>query len=129
MVLGEALGKNPASHMKLRTVAVALVAFLPVAACSGSKNDSGFGDGTSSSGSSGGSGSSSGSGGASSSSGGSSGSDSGFGMFGNDGSMPPPMGSCQYQDGTDHDGDGFSYNDGDCNDCDPNTNPRAFAVP
>jgi hypothetical protein len=129
MVLDGAMGKNPASHMKLRTLAVALVAFLPAAACSGTKNDSGFGDGTSSSGGGGGSGSGSGSGGASSSSGGSSGSDGGFGMFGNDGSMPPPMGSCQYQDGTDHDGDGFSHSDGDCNDCDPNTNPGAFDVP
>jgi hypothetical protein len=38
-------------------------------------------------------------------------------------------GGCQYNDGTDHDGDGFSGQDGDCNDCDPNTNPGAFDVP
>jgi hypothetical protein len=30
---------------------------------------------------------------------------------------------------TDHDGDGFSYTDGDCNDCDPNSNPGAYDVP
>jgi hypothetical protein len=39
------------------------------------------------------------------------------------------MGACQFMDSTDHDGDGFSFTDGDCNDCDPNTNPGAFDVP
>ena len=39
------------------------------------------------------------------------------------------MNGCQYMDSTDHDGDGFSSTDGDCNDCDPNTNPGAFDVP
>jgi hypothetical protein len=34
-----------------------------------------------------------------------------------------------YSDSTDHDGDGFSFADGDCNDCDPNSNPGAFDVP
>jgi hypothetical protein len=29
----------------------------------------------------------------------------------------------------DHDGDGWSLRDGDCNDCDPNTNPGAWDVP
>jgi len=33
---------------------------------------------------------------------------------------------CQYKDGQDHDGDGYTGLDGDCNDCDPNTNPGAF---
>jgi hypothetical protein len=37
--------------------------------------------------------------------------------------------ACPYNDGTDHDGDGFSGAAGDCNDCDPNTNPGAFDVP
>jgi hypothetical protein len=55
-----------------------------------------------------------------------------------DGGMPGSLGnqtdavapgSCMYQDSTDHDGDGFSFTDGDCNDCDPNTNPGAFDVP
>jgi hypothetical protein len=32
-------------------------------------------------------------------------------------------------DSTDHDGDGFSWSDGDCNDCDPDINPGAFDVP
>jgi hypothetical protein len=35
---------------------------------------------------------------------------------------------CTFMDGTDHDGDGYSYDDGDCNDCDPNANPGAFDV-
>lgn len=37
--------------------------------------------------------------------------------------------ACEFNDGTDHDGDGFSGNDGDCNDCDVNINPGAFDVP
>jgi hypothetical protein len=36
---------------------------------------------------------------------------------------------CLYADDLDHDGDGFSYTQGDCNDCDPNVNPGAFDVP
>jgi hypothetical protein len=35
---------------------------------------------------------------------------------------------CNFFDSTDHDGDGFSANDGDCNDCDPNMNPGAYDV-
>src|SRR5258708_4876851 len=35
---------------------------------------------------------------------------------------------CRWFDGTDHDGDGFSAQDGDCNDCDPNMNPGAYDV-
>jgi hypothetical protein len=38
------------------------------------------------------------------------------------------IGGCQYADAVDHDGDGYSYKDGDCNDCDPNANPGAFDV-
>ena len=38
-------------------------------------------------------------------------------------------GLCPYNDATDHDGDGFSGVDGDCNDCDPNANPGAFDIP
>lgn len=34
--------------------------------------------------------------------------------------------SCAFADSTDHDGDGYSFVDGDCNDCDPNVNPGAF---
>lgn len=30
-----------------------------------------------------------------------------------------------YKDSTDHDGDGYSYNQGDCKDCDPKVNPGA----
>ena len=100
---------------------------LAIAACSSSSPDLGFSSSGSSSG--GGSGSSSGGGSSSGSSG--SGSSSGtVGSFGDDGGSPPPMtGSCQYNDGTDHDGDGFTGTGGDCNDCDPNTNPGAFDVP
>jgi hypothetical protein len=36
---------------------------------------------------------------------------------------------CPYRDAKDHDGDGFSSEQGDCNDCDPNSNPGAFDVP
>lgn len=39
-----------------------------------------------------------------------------------------PIANCQYADGQDHDGDGYSFVDGDCNDCDPNANPGAFDV-
>jgi hypothetical protein len=39
-----------------------------------------------------------------------------------------PIINCQYTDDVDHDGDGYSYVDGDCNDCDPNANPGAFDV-
>lgn len=35
-------------------------------------------------------------------------------------------GGCTYTDSTDHDGDGWSFVDGDCNDCDPAVNPGAF---
>jgi hypothetical protein len=37
---------------------------------------------------------------------------------------PSPV--CEFTDAIDHDGDGYSYNDGDCNDCDPFTNPGAL---
>lgn len=35
---------------------------------------------------------------------------------------------CQFFDSVDHDKDGYSANDGDCNDCDPNMNPGAYDV-
>jgi len=107
---------------------VVSVAFLvaAIAACSSSKPDLGFDDPSGSSSSGGGSGGGSSSGGSSGGSGSSSGS---VGSFGDDSGPPPTMGSCQYNDATDHDGDGFSGQDGDCNDCDPNTNPGAFDVP
>lgn len=33
---------------------------------------------------------------------------------------------CPHVDDVDHDGDGWSHLDGDCNDCDPGTNPGAY---
>jgi hypothetical protein len=41
----------------------------------------------------------------------------------------PPDAACRYADGVDHDHDGFSFLEGDCNDCDPNTNPGALDTP
>jgi hypothetical protein len=117
--------------MKLRRLpSAAFVLLASVVACSGSSGEQGFGDGNGSSsgstgGSSGGNGSSSG--GTSSGAGSSSGN---VGSFGDGGTTTTnPGSSCQYNDATDHDGDGFSGQDGDCNDCDPNTNPGAFDVP
>jgi hypothetical protein len=51
--------------------------------------------------------------------------------FGDGGPSSPvlPPGACPYHDGTDHDGDGFAFTDGDCDDCDPGMNPGAFDVP
>ncbi|MGE3669804.1 MAG: choice-of-anchor L domain-containing protein [Polyangiaceae bacterium] len=34
-----------------------------------------------------------------------------------------------WQDDIDHDGDGYSYADGDCKDCDPKVNPGAYDLP
>jgi hypothetical protein len=34
-----------------------------------------------------------------------------------------------YQDSIDHDGDGYSFADGDCRDCDPSINPGAYDFP
>ncbi len=50
----------------------------------------------------------------------------GFGSGGAD--AGPKQGYCMFQDATDHDGDGYSFNDGDCNDCDANANPGALDV-
>ena len=44
-------------------------------------------------------------------------------------SFPAPDSGCPYADSTDHDGDHFSFAEGDCNDCDPNTNPGALDTP
>lgn len=116
--------------MKARRVACVLTALLPLVACSGGASNPGF-DSPGSGSSSGvkGTGSSSGGTSSSSSGGGLVGGDGGYGTFGSDGGSSPSQQSCTYQDSTDHDGDGFSFTDGDCNDCDPNTNPGAFDVP
>jgi hypothetical protein len=82
--------------------------------------------GSTSGGSSGAASSGNGSSGASSSSTG--GSTSGGSSSGSSTSSSGSSG-CANQDATDHDGDGFSSKDGDCNDCDPGINPGAFDVP
>jgi hypothetical protein len=112
------------SPARLACAAFVVLAF---AACSGTSPTGGFGaPGGSGSGGTGGSGGSSGAG----SSGGVAEGDGGsYGSFGDDGGSAPKGTSCQYNDATDHDGDGFSGQGGDCNDCDPNTNPGAFDVP
>jgi hypothetical protein len=111
-----------------RIVSVASLV-VAIAACSSSTPDTGFTNPGSSSSSGGSSGSSGSSGGGGSGSGSSSGGGS-SGSFGDDGGpVVPPSSGCQYNDATDHDGDGFSGQAGDCNDCDPNTNPGAFDVP
>ncbi|MBI5532660.1 MAG: choice-of-anchor L domain-containing protein [Deltaproteobacteria bacterium] len=45
------------------------------------------------------------------------------GVSGSDGSPNP---GCPFMDDQDHDGDGYSAKQGDCNDCEPNANPGAF---
>ncbi len=103
---------------------------LAFAACSSAAPEGGFGNPASSGGSSGFSSSGGSSSGTTSSSGGSGDGGPSYGNFGTDGGSPTPTGNgCQYHDATDHDGDGFSGQDGDCNDCDPNSNPGAFDVP
>jgi hypothetical protein len=101
-------------------VSAALVA----AACSGGAKQSGFTDGTDS----GASGNSSGGGGSGSS--GSSGGDGSVGSFG-DGQASSSGGTVQCNvtnPDDDMDKDGWTPNQGDCNDCDPNVNPGAVDV-
>lgn len=54
------------------------------------------------------------------------GTDPGAGFGGNDGGMQ--NGKCSFEDDTDHDGDGLSFKDGDCNDCAANIHPGLFDV-
>jgi hypothetical protein len=42
---------------------------------------------------------------------------------------PIAANGCRFHDSLDHDGDGFASTEGDCNDCDPNSNPGAFDFP
>jgi hypothetical protein len=97
--------------------------FVPPPPGSGPSDGDAGPSGGSSGSSSGSSGASSGSSGASSGSSGSSGASSG--SSGSSSGDP----SCPYPAAIDHDADGYSANDGDCNDCDPAINPGAFDVP
>jgi hypothetical protein len=112
----------------VRVVCSLSAVLLAAAACSSGNKESGFpgGDGggaTSSSGTTSSSGSASGSGSGGSSSGGTPGS---FGDGGSSGGGPT---NCHVTDPNgDMDKDGWSPNQGDCNDCDPNVNPGAIDV-
>jgi hypothetical protein len=98
-----------------------------LAACSGGPKSNGFGNGGSGGADgSGGGGTTGAPGGGSGGGGGSSGIMLGGGDGGEGGTM---TGACTYMDSTDHDGDGWSFTDGDCNDCDPTINPGAYDIP
>jgi hypothetical protein len=99
-------------------LALAIAAVVPVAACS---SPSGRGGGFETRGPGGG--------GTDDGGGVSLGDDGGSLTPGGDGGSGGPSAGCQYHDAVDHDGDGFSSQAGDCNDCDPNSNPGAFDVP
>jgi hypothetical protein len=103
--------------MKLRAPLALPLAFVAVLACSGSKPGSGFNQGSPDSGSNAGDAGDD-----------VSGDDSGIPMGFGDSSVDSPT-ACAFNDSTDHDGDGFSGTDGDCNDCDPNANPGAYDYP
>jgi hypothetical protein len=103
-----------------RAIGHALVGLIVMAACGGPSSRSGFDPNGSSD---------DGGGGAAPDAGAApSRGDAGGGNFGTaDAGANPSM--CPHMDSTDHDGDGFSFADGDCDDCDPNYNPGAFDVP
>jgi len=105
--------------MRSGIVVLSSVVVLAIAACGSEAPKNGFSSGSGNQPDGGSpSGSSSGTG-----SGSSSGSPGMFGMS-DAGST-----ACKYMDGIDHDGDGFSSVQGDCNDCNANMNPGAFDVP
>lgn len=92
------------------------------AACTASSRSRVFGD-DSSSGGAGGAGAMSGNGGASSGTG-----DVGGGFNPTGGSGGGKPGNCSTDPAVDNDGDGFTEQEGDCNDCDANANPGAIEV-
>jgi hypothetical protein len=113
--------------MKLRSGLFVLVALAVGAACSSKGTTGGF-DPLANAGSSSGSGA-----GGGGSSGGTSSSGGIVPVLGNDGgggtTTPPGTVVCNVTDPTaDMDKDGWSPNQGDCNDCDPNVNPGAIDV-
>jgi hypothetical protein len=112
--------------MKTRPLIAHLIVLGCVAACSGAGSSNGFNTGG------GGSGGSGGGGGGGSGGSGGSGRDSGTIMLGGGDSGGGGEGGskkCTYMDSIDHDGDGWSWADGDCNDCDPDINPGAYDIP
>ena len=110
--------------MKIFQRGVRFLPLLPLVACSAAPKGDGFEIGSAADG--GGSRPPSTSG---SSSGGGSGSGSGSISLTGPDSGSSPTGGCSYADDVDHDGDGFAFTQGDCNDCDPNTNPGALDTP
>lgn len=102
--------------------ALSLVTLGAFASCSANSDSNGFETSTS-----GDQGATTGSGGGSASSGSGQGGDLGIdgGMVGSGGGGPPP---CNPVPAVDGDGDGFSQDQGDCNDCDPNVGPNAVEV-
>jgi hypothetical protein len=105
--------------MRHSALGLSFVGLVAIAACAGKSPGSGLEPDGGSSGRGGGAQSSSSSGSGSSSG-------SAPGMFGMSDAGPA---ACKYMDAIDHDGDGFSSVEGDCNDCNPNMNPGAFDVP
>ncbi|MEB2310367.1 MAG: putative metal-binding motif-containing protein [Polyangiaceae bacterium] len=109
------------THLSLLSLTAALAALTGCSANGSTVGQEPSGSGTG--------GSASGTGGASSSTGGAPGSGAapGSGGFNAGGGAGTPSGSCT-PSGPDHDGDGYTVEQGDCNDCDPNANPGAYDV-
>jgi hypothetical protein len=120
----------PPVRRRLGWLVLAAVATAAGGGCSGANGGSGFGSGGGGTGTPTTSGSSSGTTGSSSGPGASGGSTGGgFTTSSSSGGSSGGGSVCPYMDSTDHDGDGFAFTDGDCNDCDPNSNPGAYDVP
>jgi len=102
--------------MKRRALVLPVVFLALMASCSGTGSSGGFKAAGGSAGSAGAAGAGGG--------GGAGGSITLPGVDAGDSGTP-----CMYADSTDHDGDGWSFTQGDCNDCDPLINPGAYDIP
>jgi hypothetical protein len=111
-----------------RSLVVPALVLVWVAACSGG---GGPGTGFSTGGSGGSGGSGGGGGGGGTGGGGGGGGSGGINLNGGDSGLGGDGSSkaCPYMDAIDHDGDGWSWDTGDCNDCDPFINPGAYDIP